>query len=63
MYIQPWTLVVALGLTVIVLAIAFSASQEKSQGGVVALIVLVIGFVVIWAPILFPDWWAAYNGN
>jgi hypothetical protein len=63
MYIQPWTLVVSLGLTVMVLALASAASKDKYGGGVVAMLILVSGLTVIWAPILFPDAWAAFNGN
>jgi hypothetical protein len=63
MYIQPLTLVIALAETVFFLAIASAASRDKGTHGAVAAIVLVVGFFVVWAPILFPDLWAAYNGN
>ena len=53
----------ALGLTVMVFAIAFAASKEKIGGGGLAMLILVACLTVIWAPILFPDAWAAYNGS
>jgi hypothetical protein len=63
MYVQPVSLVAALGLTVMIFAIAFAITREKLQGEGFVFFFLLIGLTVIWAPILFPDAWAAFNGN
>jgi hypothetical protein len=63
MYVQPVSLVAALGLTVMFFAIAFAITREKLQGEGFVFVFLLISLTVIWAPILFPDLWAAYNGN
>jgi hypothetical protein len=63
MHVQPVSLVIALGLTMIVFAIAFAITRDKLEGQGFVVVFLLLGITVIWAPILFPDAWAAFNGN